>query len=150
MLEPRRVAAKAAARRMAALLGEPVGRTVGYAVKLERRVRALCVHCVSRLLCACNTAPPGDCCMLVPPALQVSAATRIEVVTEGILLRRLQRDPGLEVRAACSDAFCTPLHRWMGRHSLLTMAAPHRPPLCMWYALSCVGCGLVGCGRCTA
>jgi ATP-dependent helicase HrpB len=65
VLEPRRVAAKAAARRMAALLGEPVGRTVGYCVKLESRV---------------------------------SSATRIEVVTEGILLRRLQQDPSLEVR----------------------------------------------------
>lgn len=38
VLEPRRVAAKSAARRMAALLGEPVGRTVGYRVKLETRV----------------------------------------------------------------------------------------------------------------
>ncbi len=63
-MEPRRVAAKAAARRMAALLGEPVGATVGYRVKLESRV---------------------------------SKATRIEVVTEGILLRRLQQDPELEV-----------------------------------------------------
>jgi hypothetical protein len=50
---------------MAALLGEPVGRTVGYRVKLESRV---------------------------------SSATRIEVITEGILLRRLQQDPSLEVR----------------------------------------------------
>jgi ATP-dependent helicase HrpB len=50
---------------MAALLGEPVGRTVGYRVKLESRV---------------------------------SSATRVEVVTEGILLRRLQQDPSLEVR----------------------------------------------------
>jgi ATP-dependent helicase HrpB len=50
---------------MAALLGEPVGRRVGYRVKLESRV---------------------------------SSATRIEVITEGILLRRLQQDPSLEVR----------------------------------------------------
>jgi hypothetical protein len=39
VLEPRRVAAKSAARRMAALLGEPVGCTVGYRVKLDTRVR---------------------------------------------------------------------------------------------------------------
>ncbi|MBP2666643.1 MAG: ATP-dependent helicase HrpB, partial [Firmicutes bacterium] len=32
MLEPRRLAARAVARYMAALLGEPVGRTVGYRV----------------------------------------------------------------------------------------------------------------------
>lgn len=35
MLEPRRLAARAAARYMAHLLGEPVGRTVGYRVRLE-------------------------------------------------------------------------------------------------------------------
>jgi len=63
MLEPRRLAAVAAARWMARALGEDVGRTVGYAIRFERRV---------------------------------SAATRIEVVTEGILTRRLQTDPGLE------------------------------------------------------
>ncbi|MFC4001870.1 ATP-dependent helicase HrpB [Prauserella oleivorans] len=60
--EPRRLAARAAATRMAALLGEPVGETVGYAVRGERRV---------------------------------SARTRIEVVTTGLLVRRLQRDPEL-------------------------------------------------------
>ena len=52
------MAAKAAARRMAALLGEVVGQRVGFRVRLEA--------CVGR-------------------------ATRIEVVTEGILLRRLQQ-----------------------------------------------------------
>jgi ATP-dependent helicase HrpB len=63
MLEPRRLAARAAAHRMATTLGEVVGETVGYTVRLERRV---------------------------------SAATRIEVVTEGILTRRLQQDPELK------------------------------------------------------
>jgi ATP-dependent helicase HrpB len=62
MLEPRRLAARAAARRMAALLGEDVGATVGYRTRLEAAV---------------------------------SAATRIEVVTEGLLVRRLQSDPTL-------------------------------------------------------
>ena len=63
MLEPRRLAARAAAQRMAAVLGEAVGASVGYTVRFERRV---------------------------------SGGTRIEVVTEGILTRRLQRDPSLE------------------------------------------------------
>ena len=63
MLEPRRPAARMAAGRMAALLGEDVGETVGYQVRFERRV---------------------------------SAATRIEVLTEGLLLRRLQADPELQ------------------------------------------------------
>ncbi len=63
MLEPRRLAAVAAARWMARSLGEEVGTTVGYAIRFERRV---------------------------------SAATRIEVVTEGILTRRLLEDPALE------------------------------------------------------
>ncbi len=62
VLEPRRLAARAAAERMAALLGETAGETVGYRVRLESRV---------------------------------SAKTRIEVVTEGILGRILQDDPSL-------------------------------------------------------
>ncbi|HEY2463501.1 MAG TPA: ATP-dependent helicase HrpB [Steroidobacteraceae bacterium] len=38
MLEPRRIAARAVAMRMAALLGEPIGRTVGFRTRLESRV----------------------------------------------------------------------------------------------------------------
>jgi ATP-dependent helicase HrpB len=62
MLEPRRLATRAAAQRMASLLGEPVGETVGYQTRDERRI---------------------------------GGATRIEVVTEGVLTRRLQHDAGL-------------------------------------------------------
>ena len=62
MLEPRRLATRAAARRMASLLGEEVGERVGYTTRDERRV---------------------------------GRATRIEVVTEGILTRRLQADASL-------------------------------------------------------
>ena len=63
MLEPRRVAARSAAHRMAELRGEAVGGTVGFRTRTETRV---------------------------------GRDTRIEVVTEGILTRRLQRDPTLE------------------------------------------------------
>ena len=38
MLEPRRLAARAVAQRMAATLGEPVGRTVGYRMRFDTRV----------------------------------------------------------------------------------------------------------------
>jgi ATP-dependent helicase HrpB len=38
MLEPRRLAARAVAQRMATLLGEPVGKTVGFRTRLETRV----------------------------------------------------------------------------------------------------------------
>ncbi|OHE62778.1 MAG: hypothetical protein A2Z99_17065, partial [Treponema sp. GWB1_62_6] len=73
MLEPRRIAAVGAASRMAELIGEEIGRTVGYAVRMERRA---------------------------------GAGTRIEVVTEGILTRRLQMDPGLSgVCAVIFDEF---------------------------------------------
>jgi ATP-dependent helicase HrpB len=68
VLEPRRVAARAAARRMASLLGEDQpGGTIGLATRLDR---------------------------------QFSDRTRVEVVTEGLLVRRLQTDPGLEGVAA--------------------------------------------------
>ncbi|WP_298257433.1 ATP-dependent helicase HrpB [uncultured Litoreibacter sp.] len=62
MLEPRRLAARAAAERMAQTLGEPVGQTVGYRMRGETKA---------------------------------SKATRIEVVTEGILTRMIQSDPEL-------------------------------------------------------
>ncbi|MFN7053697.1 MAG: DEAD/DEAH box helicase, partial [Gemmobacter sp.] len=62
MLEPRRLAARAAAARMAETLGEPLGQTVGYRIRGESRT---------------------------------SAATRIEVVTEGILTRMIQSDAEL-------------------------------------------------------
>ncbi|MEU5526431.1 ATP-dependent helicase HrpB [Micromonospora chersina] len=60
--QPRRVAARAAAHRMAALLGERVGERIGYAVRGERRI---------------------------------GPRTRIEVVTTGLLVRRLHHDPEL-------------------------------------------------------
>lgn len=40
LLEPRRLAARAAARRMASLLGEEPGQTVGYAMRMERKASA--------------------------------------------------------------------------------------------------------------
>ncbi|NUO42834.1 MAG: DEAD/DEAH box helicase, partial [Streptomyces sp.] len=60
--EPRRIAARAAARRMAWLLGEKAGDSVGYTVRGER---------------------------------VVGRHTRVEVVTTGVLLQRLQRDQEL-------------------------------------------------------
>ncbi|MEO8445763.1 MAG: ATP-dependent helicase HrpB, partial [Gammaproteobacteria bacterium] len=63
LLEPRRLAARAVAARMASQLGEEPGGTVGYRTRLDTRM---------------------------------GPRTRIEVVTEGILTRQLQRDPALE------------------------------------------------------
>jgi len=62
MLEPRRLATRAAAQRMASLLGTDVGGLVGYQTRDERHI---------------------------------GRDTRIEVVTEGVLTRRLQHDPEL-------------------------------------------------------
>ncbi len=73
MLEPRRLAARAAAERMAETLGQRAGETVGYRVRGETKT---------------------------------SKATRIEVVTEGILTRTLQSDPDLPgVGAVIFDEF---------------------------------------------
>ncbi|GAA2629286.1 hypothetical protein GCM10009863_50720 [Streptomyces axinellae] len=60
--EPRRMAARSAARRMAWLLGEEPGGSVGFTVRGERRA---------------------------------GPRTRVEVVTTGVLLQRLQRDQEL-------------------------------------------------------
>ncbi len=73
VLEPRRIAARAAASFMAAQHGEPVGRTFGYAIRFESRT---------------------------------SAATRVEVLTEGMLARRIQDDPELsDIGAIVFDEF---------------------------------------------
>ena len=63
MIEPRRLAARAAAERLAASLGEAVGQRVGFAVRGEQRR---------------------------------STNTQLEVITDGLFLRRLQADPSLE------------------------------------------------------
>jgi ATP-dependent helicase HrpB len=48
VLEPRRIAARAVAGRMAYLLGEPVGRSVGFRTRLETRVsRETCIEVVT-------------------------------------------------------------------------------------------------------
>jgi ATP-dependent helicase HrpB len=73
VLEPRRLAARAAAARMAATLDEAVGASVGYRVRFGSKV---------------------------------SAATRIEVVTEGVFTRLILDDPSLAgVAAVIFDEF---------------------------------------------
>ena len=73
MLEPRRIAARTAARRIAAERAERVGHTIGYRVRFDEAV---------------------------------SRDTRVLIVTEGVLLRRLQDDPFLEdTRVVVFDEF---------------------------------------------
>ena len=73
VLEPRRLAARAAAARMAATLREAVGASVGYRVRFGSKI---------------------------------SAATRIEVVTEGVFTRLVLDDPSLAgVAAVLFDEF---------------------------------------------
>ena len=73
VLEPRRIAARAAASRMAALAGTKLGGLVGLRARLDTRV---------------------------------SAATRVEVVTEGVFTRMILDDPSLEgIAAVIFDEF---------------------------------------------
>lgn len=73
ILEPRRIAARQIAERMAEMLEEPIGKTVGYRIRFESKV---------------------------------SADTRIEVLTEGILTRMLVNDATLDgVSAVIFDEF---------------------------------------------
>jgi ATP-dependent helicase HrpB len=73
MLEPRRLATRAAAHRMAATLGEAVGETVGYRMRMDSKT---------------------------------GKRTRIEVVTDGILIRMLQDNPELAgIGAVIFDEF---------------------------------------------
>lgn len=73
MLEPRRLAAKSIAMYLAKQLNEPVGVTVGYQVRNERKI---------------------------------SANTRLEIITEGILTSKIQNDPELtDVSLVIFDEF---------------------------------------------
>lgn len=73
VLEPRRVAARAVARHLAAQRGEPLGAAIGLSTRDEHHV---------------------------------TARTRVEFITEGVLTRRLQRDPELRgVDAVLFDEF---------------------------------------------
>ncbi len=63
MVEPRRLATRAAATRLAQSLDEPLGQRIGYAIRGEQKR---------------------------------SAKTQVEVVTDGLFLRRLQADPSLD------------------------------------------------------
>ena len=105
MLEPRRLATRAVAARMAALRGESLGQSIGYRMRLDTRV---------------------------------SRATRVEVVTEGVLTRMLQEDPALEgvgcvifdefhersVQADLGLALCLDARRQLGgTFRLLVMSA---------------------------
>ena len=98
LLEPRRIAARAAAEFMAAQLGEPVGATVGYRIRFETKV---------------------------------SARTRIEVLTEGILTRLIQSDAELAgVGAILFDEFHERhLHGDLGAALALDVQASLRPDL---------------------
>ncbi|HSX62649.1 MAG TPA: helicase-related protein, partial [Tahibacter sp.] len=98
LLEPRRIAARAAAEFMARQRGEEVGATVGYRIRFEAKV---------------------------------SAATRIEVVTEGILTRLLQTDPELPgVGAILFDEFHERhLHGDLGAALALDVQNTLRPDL---------------------
>ncbi|MEZ5897422.1 MAG: ATP-dependent helicase HrpB [Parvularculaceae bacterium] len=73
LLEPRRIAARMAAERMATSLGEKIGGRIGLSTRVDRAV---------------------------------SAATRIEVVTDGLFTRRILADPELAgVGAVLFDEF---------------------------------------------
>ncbi|BBP43497.1 ATP-dependent helicase HrpB [Thiosulfativibrio zosterae] len=63
MLEPRRLSAQSIARYLAKLLNEPIGQTIGYHIRNDKKS---------------------------------SAQTKLEIVTEGILTRRIQSDPELK------------------------------------------------------
>lgn len=98
LLEPRRVAARALARYAARLLGEDVGRTVGYRMRQESAV---------------------------------SARTRLEIITEGVLTRRLLADPELAgVGCVIFDEFHErSLHADLGLALCLESRAVLRPDL---------------------
>ncbi len=110
--QPRRIAARAAARRMAALVGGSVGDLVGFSVRGENRT---------------------------------SAATRIEVVTTGVLLRRLQRDAELPGTGAVLLDECHERHldTDLALAFLVDVRATLRPDLALLAASATVDAGRI-------
>lgn len=98
LLEPRRLAARMAASSMSRIVGDKVGGTVGYQVRLE--------HCVSD-------------------------KTRIEILTEGLLVQRLLHDPELaDVGLIIFDEFHErSIHADFGLALTLDMRSVLRPDL---------------------
>jgi len=113
LLEPRRLAARAAAHRMASSLGEPVGATVGYRMRFDTNI---------------------------------GPATRIEVVTEGILARLLQHDPSLnDYGAVLFDEFHErSLQADTGLALCLESQRLFRPDLRLLVMSATLDCGPVG------
>ena len=73
MLQPRRIATRSVAERMASLLNEEVGKKIGYSIRHESKT---------------------------------SSKTKVEVVTEGVLLGMVQQDPSLhEIGLIIFDEF---------------------------------------------
>ncbi|MDF2731380.1 MAG: putative ATP-dependent helicase [Desertimonas sp.] len=98
ILEPRRLATRAAARRMAGIAGQRVGELIGYQTRDER---------------------------------VIGPATRVEVLTEGVLTRRLQSDPELPGVAAVifDEVHERNLTTDLGLALTLDVAATLRPDL---------------------
>lgn len=104
MLEPRRLAARMAARRMSELTGESLGGLIGYRIRFDT---------------------------------QISSRTKIEVVTEGVFTRMIQKDPDLNgigliifdefhVRSIHSDlalALCLDIQELRDNLKLMVMSA---------------------------
>jgi ATP-dependent helicase HrpB len=104
MLEPRRLAARMAARRMSELADDTPGGLIGYRIRFDT---------------------------------QISAQTKIEVVTEGVFTRMIQKDPELNgigliifdefhVRSINSDlalAFCLDIQELRDNLKILVMSA---------------------------
>lgn len=113
MLEPRRLATRAAAHRMAITLNESMGTTIGYRMRLDSKI---------------------------------GPATKIEVVTEGILTRLLQNDPALEEYAAVLfDEFHErSLQADIGLALALETQRLFRPDLRLLVMSATLDCGPVG------
>ncbi len=98
VLQPRRIAARSVASHMSNLLQQQVGQTVGYQIRMERKI---------------------------------SAKTRIEIITEGLLTRRIISEPDLsDVGLVIFDEFHErSVHADLGLSLLLEVVANLRSDL---------------------
>ncbi len=133
MLEPRRVAARAAAERLAATLGEPVGRTVGYRIRGDSvpgtRIEVVTEGVLTRMIQS-DAELPGVGCLIFDEFHERALAADLGLALALEIRGALRPDLRLLVMSATLDA--APVAALLGDAPLITAAGRAFPVETLW------------------